>query len=181
MKKILLLLCILFSTKITFAQDETDVRSGKFFPAVDVSLGYVIPNLGDASNYYDSAWGLSMQTAFGARYYAHENFFMEALAGYKWIIIDTKLKGDSQTTISTVHNITFPLHLGIHFSDVRVFAGTRIDVPVSSYSEYGAQKNKTSVPVTALVEGGIAFKKIQFLVDYSPSENYTLLSIGLKM
>lgn len=124
-----------------------------------------------------------MNGALGVRFYADENFFFEALSGYKLLYKSISTKGDdASSTISTmVHSITIPIHVGRHYSNVRTFAGVRIDVPFSSRKAYNNYEVHPKTPVSIVVEGGIVFDQLQFLIGYSPAEKYTLFSIGLKV
>lgn len=175
-----------------FTFDTQEGNAGKTSFALDLMLGYLIPSLGEASDYMESGFSVSMSTAIGARYYPVNNVYVEGMAGMKWIKENVGLKGSdySDKLHYTINNITIPLHVGVSIPSpsnvsLGLFGGTRIDIPVSSKVEVNNQKSNFDVPVTAMVEVGLDINfdengSLRLQYDYSPSESnkYSLISIG---
>lgn len=167
---------------------EKEGNAGKVGATSEALFGYLIPSLGEG---VESKFCAGLSVALGAKYYATDNVYIEGMAGYKCLFQSSKVKGDTQSITSQIHNITIPLHLGVSIpSSSRValglFAGTRVDIPVSSKSEYGREKIKLDVPVHAVIEAGLNIKvsddiAIRLQYDYSPAKSvkYSLISIGV--
>lgn len=175
---------------VTYSTKEGN--AGKASVASEVQFGYLIPSLGDASEFMESAFSAAMSIAMGVRYYPVDNIYVEGMAGWKWITETTGFKGTkySDKTHYTIHDITLPLHVGVSIPSsgkisLGLFGGTRIDIPVSSKQEFHSASSKIDMPVTALIEVGldIKFKEnggLRLQYDYSPSKSnkYSLISIG---
>ena len=165
-------------------------RAGKTKVAMEVLWGYLMPSLGDASDYIENKFSMASSCAFGARYYPANMFYLEGLAGYKGCYVTQKIKGDSYNSNTYSHFITVPLHVGVTLSasdnnPIDLFAGARIDIPLSSKTEYRTDKIKNELQTQAVIDVGLNFNwgsttalRLQF--SYAPSEKnkYTLISIG---
>lgn len=184
MKKLLSIIVLLLTGTFVSAQENTVSRVGKLSVGGEMSWGYVIPNFGENSKYYEKGFSMGMEAAIGPRYYAMENLYIEAMAGAKWLYVTSNVKGDNNNTTNSIWDITIPLHLGYHCSpNLQVFAGPRIDIPVSSKIEYKNEKEKYNIPTTVVIEGGLVYKKFQLKFSYSPAEKnkYTMISVGWKV
>lgn len=178
------------SNDVTYKAKEGN--AGKLGVAMEILFGYLIPSLGDASDYMESAFSCGMSMAMGARFYPVDNIYVEGMAGWKWTSKSIGFKNTKYVDKDTylIHNITIPFHVGVSIPSASnislgLFGGTRIDIPVSAKKELHLEKSDLNVPVTALIEVGmdIKFKEnvgLRLQYDYSPSKSnkYSLISIG---
>lgn len=166
--------------KITRQSQSSTTSEEKVQAAAEIAYGYYNPSLPDG---FESGFNLGLSIAFGPRYNINDEIFAETMVGYKYLSSQVGLKGskDSDKIETTIHDITFPIHIGYRVDDnITIYAGTRIDVPVSAKQKAGKEDEKVKIPTTALIECGIGFKSFRIQYSYSPSDKlkYSLFSIS---
>lgn len=179
-------------TNETVTFNDKEGNAGKVSVAGEALFSYLIPSFGEDSEYMEAEFSCGMALSMGARFYPTNNIYVEGMAGWKWLLSKTGLKGSKsyEKNTYTFHYVTIPLHVGVTIPSSSkiafgLFGGTRIDIPVSSKMKKQEVESTVNIPVTALLEVGLDIKidsdnTIRLQYDYSPSEKnrYSLISIG---
>lgn len=150
---------------------------------------------GDGAECFKNTW--SMSAALGAKYFMVDNVYVEALIGYKGLVVSWKkdyveaLFGEHATGNLDTHSIYSPLYLGVKFDNLSIKAGPYFDYIVSGKQEIGvgSKKLKTKIEADRLSFGlnlavqykgsGLNFKI--GLSDYAGIKKCKEMAIGFYM
>lgn len=166
-----------FKTSAKKFADKCDI-------AYDAAFGYIMPDLPEGTK---NKFSFGFNINVGIRYNIQDDIFAEALLGYKPIFISNEYKVGkySENTTIQIHDISIPIHIGykipVSFKyPIQVYAGPRIDIPVSSKCEIDNKKQDINVPTTVLIEGGVRVGQVNIRYGYCPSDKlkYSMISIG---
>ena len=144
-----------------------------------------LPCVYQTSGYFDPDFNWGFSIGFGYRYYFHNNFFAEGLAGYS-----CQLLGSYQSeTECTRHSIVFPIHLGavVPCSDkfrIGLVVGPRINVPMKEIYKIGEIEINTPKKTYVYFDLGVDLKfsdwGIRPMVGIGLNKGSgTLLSLGV--